>query len=194
MSGLAGAKAEARATASGARAAAHAAGPGAARRAAAHALMALAGLRGVKTVAGYLPIRSEIDPRPAMRALHGLGYRVVVPVVEAADRPLGFRTWTPGVATARGPFGVEVPMAGEAAEPDLLLVPLLAYDPRGHRLGYGGGFYDRTIAALRARGDGVLAFGFAYAAQEVSGVPDGEDDMRLDGIVTERGFLAVPAG
>ena len=142
------------------------------------------------TVAGYLPIRSEIDPRPAMLALAGLGYRVCVPVIEGRGRPLAFRAWTPGAATERGPFGVEMPVAGELVEPDVLLVPMLAFDARGHRLGYGGGFYDRTIGALRARRE-VQALGFAYAAQELPAVPDGETDMRLDAIVTEAGDFAA---
>ncbi len=186
-------KAAARAAALMARAAAHAAGAGAARLAAGHVLQVISRLRAVGTVAGYLPIRSEIDPRPAMLALAGLGYRVAVPVVEGSGRPLAFRRWTPGVATERGAFGVEVPVAGAPEEPDVLLVPLLAFDPRGHRLGYGGGFYDRTIAALRDRGD-VHALGFAYAAQEVPAVPDSATDMRLDGIVTEAGLMRPNGG
>jgi 5-formyltetrahydrofolate cyclo-ligase len=177
-----------------ARAAAHAlrataAGhPGCARRAAAHVLDAVAPLRAVRTVAGYLPIRSEIDPLPAMRALIGLGFTVAVPEVVAPGTPLAFRAWTPGVATAAGSFGVAVPVGTDRVVPDLLLVPLLAFDRRGHRLGYGGGFYDRTIAALRA-GQPLTAIGLAYAAQEVPRVPDGETDSLLDAIVTENGVI-----
>ena len=181
-------KAAARRAALAARAAAHGAGAGAARLAAGHALEVIGHLRAVATVAGYLPIRSEIDPRPAMLALLGLGYRVAVPVIEGPERPLAFRLWSPEARTERGAFGVEVPVGGEAAEPEVLLVPLLAFDARGHRLGYGGGFYDRTIAGLRARGE-IDAFGLAYAAQEIPAVPDAETDMRLDAIVTEAGIL-----
>ncbi len=193
MSSLDHSKTAARAAALIARAALHAAGPGAARLAAGYALEAIATLRGVETVAGYLPIRSELDPRPAMLALAGLGYRICVPVIEAPDRPLAFRSWSAGAATMRGPFGVEIPVAGEPAEPEVLLVPMLAFDARGHRLGYGGGFYDRTIAALRARRR-VWALGLAYAAQEVPAVPDGDTDMRLDAIVTEQGIVWLAAG
>jgi 5-formyltetrahydrofolate cyclo-ligase len=139
-------------------------------------------------VAGYLPIRDEIDPRPALAALAEEGLAVCVPVIEGPGLPLRFVRWAPGDATRIGVFGVEVPLDGAPAEPDLLLVPLLAFDARGHRLGYGGGFYDRTIAALRARRR-VVALGLAYAAQRVGLVPDAETDMRLDGIVTERGLL-----
>jgi 5-formyltetrahydrofolate cyclo-ligase len=179
-------KAAARQAAFAVRAAAHAAGAGAARLAAGHVLELVGSLREVRTVAGYLPIRSEIDPLPAMLALVGLGYRIAVPVIEGRGRPLAFRSWTPGVATERGPYGVRVPVTGEPAEPDALLVPLLAFDAAGHRLGYGGGFYDRTIAALRA-GRGAVALGLAYVAQEVAEVPRSETDMRLDAIVTEAG-------
>ena len=139
------------------RAAAHAAGAGAARLAAGHALEAIGHLRAVGTVAGYLPIRSEIDPRPAMLALIGLGYRVAVPVVEAPGQPLAFRAWSPGGTTEPGAFGVEVPVAAEPVEPDVLLVPMLAFDARGHRLGYGGGFYDRTIARAPGAARGARA-------------------------------------
>ena len=165
-----------------------AANPGAPRLAAGHALEAIAALRGVHTVAGYLPIRGELDPRPAMLALAGLEFQTCVPEIEATGRPLRFRTWTPEAATERGHFGIEVPALGQFVEPDVLLVPMLAFDARGHRLGYGGGFYDRTIAALRGLRE-VQALGFAYAAQEVAAVPDDATDMRLDAIVTEVGIL-----
>ena len=146
---------------------------------------------GIATVAGYLPIRDEIDPRPALAALAARGLAVCVPVIEGSGLPLRFVLWAPGDATHTGPLGVEAPTGGAPAEPDLLLVPLLAFDPRGHRLGYGGGFYDRTIAALRARRR-VVALGFAYAAQRVAQVPDSATDMRLDGIVTEAEVLWTP--
>lgn len=186
--GLDASKAAARAGALALRAAAAAASPGAARQAAGHLLAEVAHLRGAEVIAGYLPIRSEIDARPAMLALLGLGRRVCVPVVRGSGRPLEFLAWTPEAETVRGAFGVAVPAVGAAMEPDLLLVPMLAFDARGHRLGYGGGFYDRTIAALRARRP-LVAWGLAYAAQELPAVPHGETDMRLDAIVTEAGVL-----
>ena len=181
-------KAAARIAAATERSAAHAAAPGAPRRAAAHVLEIVAGLRGVAVVSGYLPIRHELDPLPAMRALVGLGLRVAVPVIVARGAPLAFHAWSPGVETVRGGFGVEVPVTGEVLEPDLLIVPLLAFDGRGHRLGYGGGYYDRTIAGLRGR-RAVTAVGFAFAAQQLPEVPDSAHDMRLDAVVTERGVL-----
>lgn len=171
----------------GVRAVACAAAPGAPQAAAGPVVAMAAAGPGRREIAGYLPIRSEFDPLPAMRALSERGLGVSVPVIAGPGRPLTFRRWTPGVALEAGAFGVPVPVAGEAVVPDMLLVPMLAFDARGHRLGYGGGFYDRTIAALRADG-GVLAVGLAFVAQEVAAVPDAETDMRLDALVTEAGI------
>jgi 5-formyltetrahydrofolate cyclo-ligase len=184
-------KAEARAQGYAARARAHAGGMGAARQAAGHALRLLAGLPRARAVAGYLPIRTEIDPRPAMLALHGLGYTVCVPVIEAQARPLLFRTWTPNVHLEPGPFNVMVPAGGDWVEPDALLVPLISFDDAGHRLGYGGGFYDRTLHALRAHRE-VRGFGFAYEGQHVPEVPRGLTDAPLDAMVTEAGARLPP--
>ena len=188
MTDRAATKKAARAAAIAVRSAAHADAPGAARLAAGYALEVIAALRGATVVAGYLPVRREIDPMTAMLALSGLGFRVAVPVIGARERPLGFREWTPGSATERGAFGVPVPVGGDLLEPDVLIVPMLAFDRRGHRLGYGGGFYDRTIADLRERRT-VTALGLAYAAQELPEVPDSAHDMRLDAIVTEQGII-----
>lgn len=182
-------KRAARTAATEVRAGAHKHAAGAGRLAAGFMLEALGQMRGVRTVAGYLPFRSEIDPLPAMMALHGLGYRVCVPVIEGRGLPLAFRAWKPGCRTVRGAFGVRVPVEGALVEPDLLIVPLLAFDAKGHRLGYGGGFYDRTLAALRAERP-VAAIGLAYAAQAVARVPHGPDDRRLDAVATEAGLVS----
>ncbi|PZQ51691.1 MAG: 5-formyltetrahydrofolate cyclo-ligase [Rhodovulum sulfidophilum] len=191
MSDLERQKVAARGESYAARARAHAAGAGAARLAAAHALRVLAPLPRARVIAGYLPIRTEIDPRPAMLALHGLGYRVCVPVIEAAARPLLFRRWAPGVPLVPGPFNVMVPAEGDWVSPDALLVPLLAFDDHGHRLGYGGGFYDRTLHALRAH-RAVSGYGFAYEGQYVPEVPRGLTDAPLDAIITEAGVRTPP--
>ncbi len=188
MSPIAAAKRAARAEALARRDAAHAAGAGAARIAAAAVLRELAPMRGISTVSAYLPIGSELDPRPLMAALQSMGFGLAVPVIEAKGRPLRFRAWVPGAAVIPGPFGVEVPAEGAWVEPDLLVVPLLAFDAAGHRLGYGAGFYDRTLAALRAE-RAVTALGFAYAAQQVAEVPREPTDARLDAVVTEAGVL-----
>lgn len=169
------------------RRAAHAAGAGAAGQAAA-GFLAAGFAAEARVVAGYRPIRTEIDPTPLMAALHEEGLRLCVPVIEGEGLPLAFRAWAPDAAMEAGAFGAEVPAAGEWLEPDLLIVPLLAFDSGLWRLGYGGGFYDRTLARLRARGV-VRAVGLAYAAQEMDGLPREATDQRLDAVVTERGVL-----
>lgn len=138
-------------------------------------------------VAGYVPIASEADPSELMAHLGARGHRLALPCIVAADKPLRFRRWREGEPLTDGPFGTSEPRReATAVTPAVLLVPLLAFDAAGGRLGYGGGYYDRTLAVLRAAGD-VLAFGIAFAGQEVNAVPCDADDQRLDGIVTERG-------
>lgn len=132
-------------------------------------------------LAGYMPIRTEIDPRPAMAAHFG---PVAVPVIEGAGLPLRFHRWTPGCAMVEGAFGAHVPAVAEDVTPRVLIVPLLAFDRRGFRLGYGGGFYDRTLERLRTAGP-VTAIGFAFAAQEIEEVPTEPTDAALDLIVTD---------
>lgn len=184
MSDLTDVKAAARKAAFARRAVAHSARlPGAA------ALLSgvLAGYRGA-AVSGYLPIRSEIDPRAAMEeaAAHG---SVAVPVILGAGLPLRFSRWVPGIALREGPFGAMVPEVDDFIEPEILIVPLVAFDRNGGRLGYGGGFYDRTLERLRAR-RATLAIGFAYAAQEAEGLPLEPTDQPLDIVVTEREVIA----
>jgi 5-formyltetrahydrofolate cyclo-ligase len=136
-----------------------------------------------KVLSGYMPMRTEIDPLPAMAAHQG---PVGVPVIMGKATPLRFREWSPGCKLVEGAFKAMIPEEGAWVEPEVMIVPLLAWDQRGYRLGYGGGFYDRTLEGLRARGK-VLAVGFAFAAQEVDAVPTDAFDQRLDAVVTERG-------
>jgi len=154
--------------------------------AAGHLAQVLAGYAG-KPLSGYMPMRTEIDPLPAMAAHDG---PVGVPVIIAKATPLQFREWTPTAPMIDGPFGARVPEGGEWITPQVLIVPLLAWDRRGYRLGYGGGFYDRTLQGLRERGP-VVAIGFAFAAQEVDAVPIDATDQRLDMVVTEAGLVEV---
>ncbi len=143
----------------------------------------LAGYRGVP-LAGYMPIRTEIDPLPAMAeaAAHGV---VGVPVIEAEGMPLKFSRWEPDGALRDGPFGARVPQVDDFFEPEILIVPLVAFDRNGGRLGYGGGFYDRTLELLRGK-RATLAIGFAFAAQEAEGLPLEPTDQPLDMVVTEK--------
>ncbi len=138
-----------------------------------------------QVLSGYMPMRTEIDPLPAMAAHRG---QTGVPVIIGKGRSLMFRSWTPDAAMIAGEFGALVPADGAWVTPQVLIVPLLAFDRRGYRLGYGGGFYDRTLQALRATGP-VTAIGFAFAAQEVPEVPVEDTDERLDLIVTEEGIV-----
>ena len=141
-----------------------------------------------RIIAGYMPIRTELDPLPAMMALHGQGARLVVPVIAGEGLPLDFREWTPGCALTEGPFGAMIPESGDWLFPDTLIVPLVGFDAACNRLGYGGGFYDRTLARL-AETAPIRAIGFAFAAQELPALPVEATDIPLDAIVTEAGIL-----
>jgi 5-formyltetrahydrofolate cyclo-ligase len=138
-----------------------------------------------RVLSGYMPMRTEIDCLPAMAGHAG---PVGVPVITGKEQPLRFRAWSPQAAMVAGEFGALIPEAGGWIVPQVLIVPLLAFDRRGYRLGYGGGFYDRTLAGLRAAGP-VTAIGFAFGAQEVDIVPTDATDQRLDMIVTERDVI-----
>lgn len=138
-------------------------------------------------VSGYWPVRDELDPRPLMRRLIECGCICALPVVVAAGRPLVFRAWSPGAEMRDAVLGIPVPSEqASTVRPDLLLVPLLAFCSLGYRLGYGGGYYDRTLADLRRQSNTVLAVGFAYSDQEFEAVPHDDTDERLDWVVTER--------
>lgn len=136
-------------------------------------------------LAGYMPMRSEIDPLPSMRAHPG---PVCVPVIEGRGRPLLFHRWSPGMPMIEGRFKALIPAQGQPLVPEALIVPLLAFDRGGYRLGYGGGFYDRTLEMLRKTGP-VFAIGLAYGAQEVPLVPTEPTDQPLDAIVTPCGVI-----
>ncbi|WP_431300585.1 5-formyltetrahydrofolate cyclo-ligase [Tabrizicola sp. BL-A-41-H6] len=172
-------KALAREAAFAVRKAAFAAGQGQAAEILADYLADQAG----RVLSGYMPMRTEIDPLPAMAAHQG---PVGVPVIVGKGMALRFREWSPGAKMVEGSFKALIPEEGAWLEPQVLIVPLLSFDARGYRLGYGGGFYDRTLEGLRAKGP-VLAVGFAFAAQEVAEVPTEPTDQRLDAVVTETG-------
>ncbi len=138
-----------------------------------------------KVIAGYMPIRSEANPLAAMEELSAFG-PVVVPVIQGDGLPLIFREWTPGCEMLDGPFGALVPAAGEFLVPEVVIVPMVAFDAEGGRLGYGGGYYDRTLEELQMAGP-CPAIGYAYAAQEANKLPREKTDILLDMIVTEEG-------
>ncbi len=143
-------------------------------------------------VALYHPIKDELDTAALAAALAERGAILALPIVERRRAPLLFRKYAPGDPLTRGPFGVMAPPAGPAVSPSIVVAPLLAFDRAGHRLGYGGGYYDRTLAKLRKEG-AVLALGYGYGAQEVPRLPAGPRDQRLDWIVTEREAIQVGA-
>lgn len=160
---------------------------------AAHAVAArvnqIPGLRAGQTIAGYWPLGSEIDCRPALTAIGASGCRLVLPVAGHRGDRLLFRVWEPGKKLESGPFGTSHPPASAIVlEPDILLVPLLAFDRQGNRLGYGAAYYDRTLAALRPSRP-VTAWGFAFDEQEVAEVPAEPTDQKLDGVITDRRLL-----
>ena len=148
----------------------------------------LALYRDAQIISAYMPIRTELSPIATMTILHGQEKRICVPVIQGDGLPLLFQEWTPDVEMIDGPFGASVPAAGEFLDPDVLIAPLLAFDRKGYRLGYGGGFYDRSFAALSAKKP-VIGVGFAYSAQEVKRVPTEPTDHKLNAMVTETDVL-----
>lgn len=157
-------------------------------------LIAAFALPAAAVVSGYWPLEDELDPRPCMTGLAELGHPLALPRVQGRGRPLAFHAWRPGDVLIAGPFGVMEPDAGAPrARPRVLLVPLLAFDREGRRLGYGAGYYDMVLRELRAGGPAPLAIGVAFAAQEVDEVPTGLRDEPLDAVVTERD-VHRPAG
>ena len=146
-----------------------------------------------RIVAGYYPIHSEIDVRPVMEALYARGLTLCLPVVMGEGRPLIFRRYQPGDALEIGAYGIDVPPPSQPElSPDAVIVPLAAFDAMGYRLGYGAGYYDRTIPKLRASNPKIKLIGAAYSIQQVERIPVDEFDQKLDVVVTEKGIM-VPA-
>ncbi len=180
-------KASARTEGFARRKAAHEVRGDCANRATDHLLSYVAGLGAGLVISGFMPIRTEIDVLPAMNALHGLGHRICVPVIIRSGLPLSFREWMPDCEMISGPFGAKVPAEGDWLVPEVLIVPLVSFDAQGFRLGYGGGYYDRSLELLRKKKP-TLAVGYAYSGQ-MGEVPVEATDQRLDAMVTENGII-----
>jgi len=137
-------------------------------------------------VSGFMSMKSEINPLPLMQKLAGAGARLALPRIVGRGHPLSMRAWEIGAPLERGQWGIREPRSdAPEVDPDVLIVPLLVFDRAGYRLGFGAGYYDMTLTALRARKT-ITAVGIAFAAQEVPAVPRTERDARLDLVLTER--------
>ena len=143
------------------------------------------------SIAVYWPIRQEIDVFPLLCQLDTIGCLCFLPAVIGRQEPLQFRIWKPGDNLVRSQFGIlEPPVNHTIGTPDIIIIPLLAFDSAGYRLGYGGGFYDRTLAELRDQSD-VFAIGAAFEGQKIDSVPHDKFDQRLDAVVTEKHVLQI---
>jgi 5-formyltetrahydrofolate cyclo-ligase len=142
-------------------------------------------------VSGFMPMQSEINPLPLMKTLAEAGVQLALPRIAGRGKPLLMRAWQWGAPLEAGQWGIREPKAdAPEVDPDILLVPLLAFDRTGQRIGYGAGYYDMTITGLRSR-KAVTAVGIAFAIQEVPAVPASERDARLDFILTENEVIAI---
>lgn len=149
------------------------------------------GLKRPGIAALYHASGAEMDPRPLSENLRKLGWKIALPACEAPDEPVVFRSWAPGDRLAPDAVGISAPLraAGDLS-PDLVIVPLIAFDASGARLGQGGGYYDRTLADLRALPSPPPCVGLAFAGQEIEAVPRADHDQKLDAILTELGYRA----
>lgn len=147
---------------------------------------------GCGVYAGYVPISSELSPLALLEHLVGLGCDLALPITPEAGQPLGFHRWEIGGLLDDGPYGTKQPPAGnDECIPDVILAPMLAFDAGGWRLGYGGGFYDRTVAGYRGFGQRVTLIGIAYEGQKVDKIPVGPFDMPLDAVLSPAGMLEL---
>ena len=147
----------------------------------------LATFRGA-SFAGFWPLGDEIDMRPLMTALVKQGEQVCLPLTGPAGTALTFKDWTPKTAMVEGRYGTREPKGGSTVSPSFIFVPLLAFDASGGRIGYGGGYYDRTLAALRGAGHDVFTCGVGFDAQKTDDIPMELHDVKLDAVLTPSGF------
>lgn len=143
-------------------------------------------------ISGYVAIQSEIDPAALLEKLKSRGAQLCLPVMAGDDLPLEFRVWSPGDELNFGKYDVEEPLpTAKPMVPEIVLVPLLAFDKKGRRLGYGGGYYDRTLKTMRAANPHLCAVGIGYAAQQMPKVPTDGGDQSLDWVLTETGAISI---
>ena len=149
---------------------------------------------GTGIYAAYFPIRSELSPLDLLARLADLGCATALPITPADGQPLRFHRWAVGDRLDDGPYGTKQPPADQPlCRPDVILAPMLAFDSAGWRLGYGGGFYDRTLAVLRGAGHHLSVIGIAYDGQKLDKIPVGPYDMPLDAVLCPAGlFMSVP--
>jgi 5-formyltetrahydrofolate cyclo-ligase len=140
-------------------------------------------------ISAYMPIRTEVSPIPTMERMVTRGRKICVPVIVGEGVPLEFHEWTPDTEMVAGAFGAAIPKDGKRLIPDIVITPLLAFDPHGYRMGYGGGFYDRSFEQISAVKE-VKAVGYAYSDQEVLLVPREATDFPLNAVITEKGILS----
>ena len=189
MKGIADEKKALRVAAKARRAEAHGRHGGMAGARLAEIGIGFCGARPGAIVSGFSAIGAEIDPQPLLLALGRAGHRLALPVMQGKGKPLLFRAWTPGDEMAPAVWGIAEPLATRPeVQPDIVLVPLLAFDGAGYRLGYGGGFYDRTLELLRGEKP-VVAVGIAYDEQRLDAVPHLDYDQPLDWVLTPSGPL-----
>lgn len=139
-----------------------------------------------RTLSFCAPVRGEFDARPLVSLLIEHGWQAAMPVVDATNAPMNFRAWTPSSAMDSDRHGMPIPASGETVVPDVVLLPLVAFDPQGFRLGYGGGYFDRTLAVLVPR---PLTIGVGFELARVADIRPQAHDMPLDAVVTEAGIV-----
>lgn len=163
---------------------------GMAARLIASKIIMLPELDGVKSVSGFYPINNELDCLMILKVLHAARFPISLPTITGPNSPLEFHEWDMRAELEEGPFKTKQSV-GDIVTPEVLIVPLLAFDLKGHRIGYGGGYYDRTLKALRADNSDVVAIGVAYDNQKLDRVPAHDYDQPLDMIITEKNIYRV---
>lgn len=150
-------------------------------------------LRTGTVVSGYWPLRGEPDLRPWLARMHAAGFVCALPVVEVKNQPLSFRVWSPGCAMEKGFWNIPVPAARETVVPTLLLAPVVGFDRHCYRLGYGGGYFDRTLAALRERALAHTTVGIGLSMAALPSIQPLPHDIPLNAVVTESGLTTPPS-